>query len=49
MNILNHMVRGYRDNLDLIIDQILYYEYKDKLTDPDKYGRKLFKGNLAMQ
>ena len=49
MYLLQRLNRGYKDDLSLITNQILFLENRDKLTDPDYYERKLFRSNIAMQ
>lgn len=49
MYILQRLTRGYKEDLSLITNQILFLENRDKLTDPDYYEGKLFRRNIAMQ
>lgn len=49
MYILQRLTRGYKEDLSLITNQILFLENRDKLTDPDYYESKLFRTNIAMQ
>ena len=49
MNILERIKRGYKEDLGLLMNQIMFYEYRNKLNNPEVYERKLFGGNLALQ